>query len=161
MTVIINSRNDITLEAFQSVAWEARGVELSGQVLAKLQAARRDFLELIEDPNITVYGVNTGYGQRAKERLDQSGRDQQARQPTHYRAASWGDPVPDRVARGIIFARLANFVDGHAAISPHVAEAVAAMLGFPEPWRFDPMTLWAALVARNQPKTVQEGAPDA
>jgi hypothetical protein len=25
------------------------------------------------------------------------------------------------------------------------SEAVAAMLGFPEPWRFDPMTLWAAV----------------
>lgn len=25
------------------------------------------------------------------------------------------------------------------------SESVAAMLGLPEPWRFDPMTLWAAL----------------
>lgn len=25
------------------------------------------------------------------------------------------------------------------------SEAVAAMLGLPDPWRFDPMTLWAAL----------------
>lgn len=29
------------------------------------------------------------------------------------------------------------------------SEAIAAALGFPDPWRFDPMTLWAALVARN------------
>lgn len=26
--------------------------------------------------------------------------------------------------------------------------AIAAALGFPEPWRFDPMSLWAALVAQ-------------
>ena len=29
------------------------------------------------------------------------------------------------------------------------SEAVAAMLGMPEPWRFDPMTLWAALAAKT------------
>lgn len=32
----------------------------------------------------------------------------------------------------------------------HVCSAaIAAALGFPDPWRFDPMTLHAALVARN------------
>ncbi|GAA4425762.1 hypothetical protein [Acidovorax lacteus] len=30
------------------------------------------------------------------------------------------------------------------------SEAVAAVLGYPEPWRFDPMTLWAALAGRTQ-----------
>lgn len=29
------------------------------------------------------------------------------------------------------------------------SEAVAAMLGIPEPWRFDPMVLWCALTARQ------------
>ena len=131
MPLIIQSRDDMTLEAYQYVAWKNHAVILSPKVLKKLTSARSDFLELIDDPQITIYGVNTGYGQRAKVRLDQSGRLNQASQPTHYRAASWGDPLPDRVVRGIIFARLANFVDGHAAISPHVAEAVAAMLSHP------------------------------
>lgn len=30
------------------------------------------------------------------------------------------------------------------------SEAVAAMLGFPDPWRFDPMVLYCALMARAQ-----------
>lgn len=29
------------------------------------------------------------------------------------------------------------------------SEAVAAMLGMPEPWRFDPMNLWATLTGRT------------
>lgn len=35
------------------------------------------------------------------------------------------------------------------------SEAVAAMLGFPEPWRFDPMALWAALSRRVPPATME------
>ena len=131
MTVTINAHSDLTLEAFGRVAWDKEGVTLGPPVLQKLKAARADFLELIDQPNITIYGVNTGYGQRAKNRLDAQGRRDQASQPTHYRASSWGDPLPDRVVRGIVFARLANFVDGHAAVSPHVAEGVAAMLADP------------------------------
>ena len=43
-------------------------------------------------------------------------------------AASWGEPLPDRVTRAIVFARLTNFVEGHAAVSPAIAQGVAAML---------------------------------
>ena len=128
MVLIINSRKDLTLEAFCRVAWRSEQLALGPQVLDKLEASRRDFLELIEQPNITIYGVNTGYGQRAKTRLSKDGRQNQAIQPTHYRATSWGDPLPQRVVRGIIFSRLANFVDGHSAVSPNVAKAVVAML---------------------------------
>ena len=44
------------------------------------------------------------------------------------RAASFGDPLPERVARGIVLARLANLVEGHAAVSGGVTEAVAGLL---------------------------------
>ena len=36
------------------------------------------------------------------------------------------------------------------------SEAVAAMLGIPDPWRFDPCSLWAAL--SRAPVALQEGA---
>ena len=43
------------------------------------------------------------------------------------------------------------------------SEAVAAMLGIPQPWRFDPMTLWAALAPRGRftTKTTAGGAAHA
>ena len=44
--------------------------------------------------------------------------------------------LPDRVVRAIVFARLANFLEGHAATTPRIALAVAAMLdGGPLPRR--------------------------
>jgi histidine ammonia-lyase len=131
MGLEINSRSDLTLEACRRVAWGGETVTLGPEAIAKLTKARDDFLLLLDDPDITIYGVNTGYGHRAKERLTKQGRLAQAVFPTHHRAASWGDDLPQRVVRGIIFARLGNFLDGHSAVSPHVAQAVAAMLAQP------------------------------
>ena len=39
--------------------------------------------------------------------------------------AAFGAPLPERVVRAIVLARLANFVDGHAAVRAEVATAVA------------------------------------
>ena len=128
MTVTLQRRADLTLEAAKRVAWGGESLVLGEAARRKIGAARRDFLALIEREDITIYGVNTGYGHQAKKRLTPEERKAQAKAPTHYRATSWGDPLPERVLRGMVFARLANVIEGHAALSPHVADAVAAML---------------------------------
>jgi histidine ammonia-lyase len=128
MTIILGSRSDLTLENCRLVAWGRQSVAFSAAAKAKMQSARTDFLALIARPEITIYGVNTGYGHHAKKRLTAEERQSLARQPTFHRAVSFGDPLPERVTRAIVFARLANFVDGHAAITPAVAESVADML---------------------------------
>jgi len=128
MTVTLDRRADLTLEAAKRVAWGGESLVLGEAARHKIEAARRDFLALIEREDITIYGVNTGYGHQAKKRLTPVERKAQAKAPTHYRATSWGDPLPERVLRGMVFARLANVIEGHAALSPHIADAVAAML---------------------------------
>jgi histidine ammonia-lyase len=129
MTVQINARADFTLENLKRVAWGGAAVAFSKAALGKMAEARASFEKLIDRPDITIYGVNTGYGHQAKKRLDHQERREHAQKPTYHRAVSWGDPLPERVSRAIVFARLANFVEGHAAVTPALAEAVAAMLG--------------------------------
>ena len=131
MTVTLNARADLSLENCKRVAWGGEAVALGDIATRKISEAREAFLHLIEDPDVTIYGVNTGYGGRAKLRLDEAGRKAQARQPTHHRAASWGEALPDRVTRAIVFARLTNFIEGHSAVSLEVAQAVADMLSGP------------------------------
>ena len=128
MTVTLNCRADFTLDHCRRVAWGGEAVLLGETALRTIASARQAFMALIENPDISIYGVNTGYGGRAKLRLDTEGRKAQSRLPTHHRAASWGEALPDRVTRAIVFARLANFIEGHAAVSPEVAKAVADML---------------------------------
>lgn len=128
MTVTLSTRSDFTLENLRRVAWGGERAEIAAAARAKIATARAYLMKLAAQPDISIYGVNTGYGHQAKKKLDESARQKHAEQPTHYRAASWGDPVPERVARAIVFARLANFIEGHAAVSPELADAVAAML---------------------------------
>ena len=129
MALVLDSRSDLTLDALHQVAWAGAKVRFSDAAIEVMTAARERFMHILDnDPDVTIYGVTSGYGQMAKKRLTPEERKVHARHPPIAPAASWGDPVPERVKRAIVFARLANFVEGDAAISPDVAQAVAAML---------------------------------
>jgi len=126
--ITLKRRSDITLQTFEAVAWHGSGVSLAPEALARMGEARAAFMRLIEDPAITIYGVTSGYGSRAGQRLKPEDRKRHAAQPNHGTAATFGEPFPKRVTRGFILARLANFLEGHAAVRPKLAETVAAML---------------------------------
>lgn len=127
--ITLNRRSDITLQAFESVAWRGDGVTLSNEALDRIATARAAFLRLIEDPAVTVYGVTSGYGGRAGIRLRPEERKAHAAVPNHGTAVTFGEPFPKRVIRGFVLARLANFIEGHAAARPKLAQAIGDMLG--------------------------------
>lgn len=126
--VTLTRRSDITLKSFEAVAWHGEGVQLAPGALARIAEARVAFMRLIDDPAITIYGVTSGYGSRAGQRLKPEDRKRHAAQPNHGTAATFGEPFPKRLTRGFVLARLANLLEGHAAVRPKLAEAVAAML---------------------------------
>ncbi len=129
MPVIVTMRGDINLQSFLRVAWQGEAVELSEHALAEIERCRTAFLQLIDtDPNLVIYGVTTAMGELASTRLARDERDRHARIKAFAAATSFGDPYPERVVRGMIFARLANFVEGNAATTPRIATAVARML---------------------------------
>ncbi|MBX6323059.1 MAG: aromatic amino acid lyase [Rhodospirillaceae bacterium] len=129
MPLEINRRADISIDNYFRVAWRGEPVRLSADALKRIAAARQAFLRLLDaDPGLTIYGVTSGYGQQASRRLGPEERIAHARRPPHAPACAFGPALPERVSRGIVFARLANFVEGHAAVSAQLAEAVAAML---------------------------------
>ncbi len=128
MTLVLTARREINLETFYRVAWQKEPVRIAEEALARIASCRESFLQLIDDPNIVVYGVTTAVGEQASYRLSVQQRDRHARIKPYPAATSFGDPLPERVVRGIILARLANFVEGHSATSTRIALAVAAML---------------------------------
>ncbi len=128
MTVSLSSLKDFTLETYRAVAWDNENVSIDASALEKAAGTREQFMRLLDDPDVVIYGVTTGYGQNAKERLSGDARKAHAAKPLSPAAASWGDPVAERVARGIVFARLANLIEGHAGVRPELVTAVAEML---------------------------------
>jgi len=135
LTVILHNRSDVNLTAFYRVAWQRENVRIGEDSLRQIAKNRASFLELIDkDPSVVIYGVTTAMGERASHRLTQVERDLHARIKPFPAATSFGDYLPDRVVRGIVFARLTNFLEGHAATTPRIALAVAEMLeGAPMP----------------------------
>jgi histidine ammonia-lyase len=135
MTISLKTRADINIDAVYRVAWRRENVKIADEALRRIAACRASFLELIEkDPGTVIYGVTTAMGELASRRLERDERDRHARIKAFAAATSFGDPLPDRVVRAIVLARRANFLEGHAATTPRVALAVAAMLdGEPMP----------------------------
>jgi len=128
MSVVLRDRFDITLDAVHRVAWQGEDIRVHPDALERIAAARRSFMALVEsDADLTVYGVTTGMGERASVKLSPDERKAQAARPP-LAGASFGRPLPERVVRAIVLARLANFLGGDAAVRSELAEAVAAML---------------------------------
>ena len=135
MTVILDTRWDISLEATYRVAWRGENVRISDAAMQRITASRTSFLNLIEnDPTVVIYGVTTSMGELASQRLTPEERDRHARLKPFPAATAFGDELPERVVRAIVLARLTNFIEGHAATTPRIAKAVAHMLdGGPMP----------------------------
>ena len=134
MTVVIGNRRDLTLPAFRRVAWRREPIEIAGEAVARMDQCHAAFLRLVaslqaRDPQALIYGVTTGPGDSGSTVLS---AEAEQRRPTRlWTAASFGEPLPERVVRGIVFARLANFIEGNAAVRPEVACQVSAMLSSP------------------------------
>jgi histidine ammonia-lyase len=136
MPVVIGTRADISLDAVRRVAWAGENVALAPDALARMERCHASFTAFVEarvaeDPGALIYGTTTAPGDGAAMALTEAA---QARRPTRlWTAHSFGEPLPERVTRAIVLARLANFVDGHAAVRAEVASAVVGLLREPLP----------------------------
>jgi histidine ammonia-lyase len=136
MTVVVDTRADFSLENFRRVAWDGEGVELGSRALERMESTRGSFIELLEsDRTQFIYGTTTRAGIEVGKAL---APDEQRGYAGRLRG-SWspsfggGGVLEERVTRGIVFARLANFVEGNAKTRPVIAERIAALLDGPLP----------------------------
>jgi histidine ammonia-lyase len=111
MTVLVNTRNDFTLGNFRRVSYAGEPVRVGAQ-------ARR------------VMTAGAGQGPA----VGPPGGEAAGRAPRAAPGAGFGGGFLDpAVVRGILFARLASLVSGHAGVRPSVADRVAALLDGPMP----------------------------
>jgi histidine ammonia-lyase len=111
MTVVVNTRDDFTLANFSRVSYGGEPVRIGAVARRAMTAGARP---------------GPAAGSPGKETV---------------RPARWAAPGADfgggyldpAVVRGILFARMASLVSGHAGVRPSVAEQVAALLDGPMP----------------------------
>jgi histidine ammonia-lyase len=137
MTVLVEDRSAFTLQTYRRVSVDGEAVEIGDRARAAMADARASFEALLEsDRTAFIYGTTTRAGQGARTRLNAEEQRAWAREMGARRHGGWGfgeRHLEPRVVRGIIFARLSNYVEGHAKSRPVVAERIAAMLSRPMP----------------------------
>jgi histidine ammonia-lyase len=136
MTVLVDSRRDFTLENFRRVALGGEGVQIGPEARRTMAAARESFMALLDsDRTAFIYGTTTRAGIEVGRPLAPSEQRDYARSRRRNSSASFGGEadLDDHVVRGIVFARLANFVEGNAKTRPVIAERIAALLDGPLP----------------------------
>ena len=131
MTVVVNRRSDFSLENFRRVAFEREGVEIGPAARGAMAAARRGFLALLDsDRSAFIYGTTTRPGIEVSTPVPPEQQREYARSFRAQTGLGFGGGCHDeQIVRGIVFARLADFVEGHAKVRPEVADRVAALLG--------------------------------
>ena len=110
MTVIVNTRDDFTLANFRRVSYGGEPVRVGAQARWAMAAS-------------AAQGPATGPPGQETTGLARAAPG----------AGFGGGYLDAAVVRGILFARLASLVSGHAGVRPSVAERVAALLGGPMP----------------------------
>jgi histidine ammonia-lyase len=137
MTVVVNSTDDFTLENYRRVAIGGESVTIGPKAATVMAEGRANFLRLLEsDRTQFIYGVTSNFGPRAKITIPPDQQRAHARTPGfrgNWARGFGGGYLDERVVRGIIFARLANFVAGNSKARPVVAERLAALLDGPLP----------------------------
>jgi histidine ammonia-lyase len=127
VTVTLARRADICLQAFARVAWQAEQVAIAPEALEVVARRRDEFLALVAvKPTRKFYGVNVHAGDGSDRVMTEAEQLDYAR--GLHSATSFGEPLPRRVVRGIVLARLANMIEGHAGVTPELVEVVAARL---------------------------------
>lgn len=138
MTVLVDSRRDFTLENFRRVALGGEGVRIGSAARQAMAAARESFIALLNsDRTAFIYGTTTRAGIEVGRPLAPNEQRDYARSRADRRnsSPSFGGEgkLDEHVVRGIVFARLANFIEGNAKTRPVIAERVAALLDGPLP----------------------------
>jgi histidine ammonia-lyase len=128
MAVTIERRSDLTLAHFERVVWQGERLEAGASIEAAVTGMREAFLRYCARPGTTVYGVTSGYGTNARRRMSEEEAQAFHAKSLAAGAMSFGEPLALRAVRGILFARLANLVEGHGATSFGVVQAVIEML---------------------------------
>ena len=124
----LTSRADLTLDLVHRVCWRNEPIGLAASAITRIAERRQAFERLLNDPNQGVYGVTQGQGEMIHHQLDAKQVARLARLKPFAAAVPFGEAFPSRVVRTMVLSRFANILDGHAAATPRLAEALIEML---------------------------------
>lgn len=124
--VELNGR-DLTLAAVERVARGLESASLAASARRGMEASRQTILDLVASGE-PVYGVNTGFGDLASERIDAADTRSLQERLLLSHAAGVGQALPDDVVRGMLLLRANTLVRGHSGVRVELVEGLLALL---------------------------------
>ncbi|GAA3696100.1 aromatic amino acid lyase [Arthrobacter ginkgonis] len=128
MSVFIDEVQDLSLENFSKVAHHGEACVLTTSAKSRIEGNRDKFLAFTEAHSSEhVYGVTTKHHTGAKAVLSRNDRTEYStRLPST--PATFGTPLPERLVRGIVFARLTDVLNGTACLRPTTVDRLLGLL---------------------------------
>ncbi|MEO0632082.1 MAG: aromatic amino acid lyase, partial [Planctomycetota bacterium] len=110
-----------------AVARESAEVAVSDRARRMVEASRRQ-LEVIATDGLPHYGVNTGFGSLARERVEDAELDQLQVNLVRSHAAGIGEPLPVEIVRATMIILAASLARGRSGVRPSVIDQLVGML---------------------------------
>ncbi|MCW5764717.1 MAG: histidine ammonia-lyase [Phycisphaeraceae bacterium] len=110
-----------------AVAREGRAVSLAPQAVAAMKRSRGVVESLLDDGK-PHYGINTGFGSLARQRIGSADLATLQRNLVRSHAAGVLDPLPEPVVRAMMLVLAGSLARGMSGVRPVVAERLVVML---------------------------------
>jgi histidine ammonia-lyase len=126
--IILDTSRDLTLESMRQITRDGASCVLSEAALDRVARRREQFLAFVRrNEDRLLYGITTKHHVGAKTLLDAASREEFARRlpPT---PAGFGEPLPERLTRGVVACRLADVLNGTAPLRVDTVRRLTALL---------------------------------
>jgi histidine ammonia-lyase len=127
-TTLIIDGESLSIQDVVDVARNRSQVELSATAQERVQTCRAWVDRVVEDGELTVYGLTTGYGSLAEVRIPPEDIEKLVRNVIMSHSAGVGDPLDEEVVRATMLIRANTLAKGHSGIRTEVLETLLAML---------------------------------
>ncbi len=127
MKTLVLTGEDLTLPDFYDVALSRRPVRLA-PLAKKRMAASHAVIRRVAARNVPVYGVTTGFGKLADQRISPADIKQLQLNLLRSHAAGVGEPLSPEETRGILLLRANVLARGYSGVRPVIVEFLLTLL---------------------------------
>ncbi len=127
MRPLVLNGHDLTRSDFYDVVFDGRPVRLGSPAKNKLIRSRRLIEKMLAEHRV-VYGVTTGFGKLADQKIPDDDLRQLQVNLVRSHACGIGPPLSETQARGIVLLRANVLASGYSGVRPVVVERLIEIL---------------------------------
>ena len=127
MTRIEINRNDLTLDQIRAAPAGPIEVSISAASRERIEASRKAILDML-GRDAPIYGVNTGFGKLASQRIGDEDLAKLQRNIVRSHAAGIGKPLNRALVRLVMLLKIKALAQGHSGISADAVDALVTLV---------------------------------